>query len=366
MRLSLPVSFLLHAGLLAWAFINFQQTKPFKLPEPEPVEVAIITEDGLTRLTKGDRSAKKLEAAPAPPAPESKVVKETKKPKPPEPAAPPPPPPEPEPAKAEPPPPPKAETPPPPQRDEIAEKLAMLPPEPKGPTPEELAKQEAERKAAEAKAEAERKAEEERKKAEAKKKADEKRKKELAEKRRKELAEKRRKEREKKKREEAKRLAELKKQQRKKDDFESVMQRALLDKDPTRRPPPTGGSDASKTATRGPVAGAEEGRDTRLTASQIGLLGALMKQQVAKCWNINSGAEGADRIRIEVEIKLRPDGRLSGQPRVVSRGTGPLYADMANSALRALVQCEPYDLPKQLYKGGWDFMIVEFDPSRMY
>jgi colicin import membrane protein len=357
-RFSLPVSFLLHAGLLAWAFIHLERTKPFKLPEPEPVEVAIITEDGLTRLTKGDRSAKKLEAAPAPPAPESKVVKEIKKPKPPEPTAPPPPPPEP--AKAEPPPPPKAESPPEPKRDEIAEKLAMLPPEPKGPTPEELAKQEAERKAAEAKAE------EERKQAEAKKKADEKRKKELAEKRRKELAEKRRKELEKKKREEAKRLAELKKQQQKRDDFESVMQRALLDKDPTRRPPPTGGSDAFKTAERGPVAGAPDGKDTRLTASQISLLGAMMKQQVAKCWNINSGAEGVERIRIEVEVKLRPDGRLSGQPRVVSRGSGPLYADMANSALRALVQCEPYDLPKQLYKGGWDFMIVEFDPSRMY
>ena len=43
-----------------------------------------------------------------------------------------------------------------------------------------------------------------------------------------------------------------------------------------------------------------------------------------------------------------------------------LYSDMANSALRALKQCEPYDLPKALYKGGWDFMIVEFDPSQMY
>jgi colicin import membrane protein len=65
-------------------------------------------------------------------------------------------------------------------------------------------------------------------------------------------------------------------------------------------------------------------------------------------------------------VRLRPDGRLIQEPRVINSGVGPLFADAANSAVRALVQCEPYDLPRDLYEGGWDHMVVTFDPQRMF
>jgi len=145
------------------------------------------------------------------------------------------------------------------------------------------------------------------------------------------------------------------------------MQKALKDNDPRKRAPqPSGSQVAQASNVKGPLAGAPEGKDTRLTASQASLLGSLMKKQVQRCWNINAGADGIDKIKVEIEVKLGPDGRIQGQPRVVSRGSGPLYADMADSAMRALLQCQAYDLPKDLYKGGWDHMIVDFDPSRMF
>ena len=344
MRFSLPTSFALHGGLLAWALVGFQDVKPFKPVEPEPVEVAIISEDGLTRLRQGDRNSKNLEAAVAKEAPPSQAVKETPKAKPPDPTPPPPPPPEP--AKVEPPPPPPpktAEPPPPPkppepQKDEIAE-LAL-------------------KAEAEAKAEAERKAAEERKRLEDLKKRQEADKKRLDDLKRKQEAEK-------------KRLAELKKQEEAKkkpsDDFFDDMQKALKDNDPRKRAPqPSGSQVAAASNVKGPLAGAPEGRDTKLTASEASLLGSLMKKQVQRCWNINAGADGIDKVKVEIEVRLGPDGRIQAQPRIVSRGSGPLYADMADSAMRALLQCQPYDLPKHLYKGGWDFMIVDFDPSRMF
>lgn len=351
MRFSLPSSMLLHGGLLAWALIGLREVKPFKPPEPEPVEIAIITEDGLTRLRQGDRNAKNLEAAPAKDAPLSKAVKDTPKAKPPEPT---PPPPAPEPVKPEPP---KAAEPPPPV------KVAEPPPPPKPPEPvrDEIAelalKAEAE---AKAQAEAARKAEEERKRQEALKKKQE--------------DDRKRREALKKKQDEQKRLAELKRKQdeaKKKDEpFDDFMQKALKDNDPRKRAPqPSGSQIASASNVKGPLAGAPEGKDTRITASEANLLGSMMKKQVARCWNISAGAEGVERIKIEVEVRLSADGRIQGQPRVVSRGTGPLYADMADSALRALIQCQQpngYDLPKHLYKGGWDHMIVEFDPARMF
>ncbi len=368
MRAGLPISFLAHGALLAYAMLSIGSPTPFKVAEPEPVEVAIITEDGLTRLRQGDRSSKLLEAKEAPPAPDSKAEKPVNRPKPPEPAAPPP---EPEPPAAEmapPPPPPekKAEPPPEKQADPIADKLAMLPPVPQGPSPEELARQEAEKKAAE---EAKRKAEQEtkRREAEAKRKADEKKKAE--DKKRKELAEKKRRELERKKKlaEQRKREAEKRKKQQKQEDFFAEMQKALKDNDPTRKAAPAGGATTTSSATkRGPTAGAPEGTDTRLTASQNAMLGLLIKDAVKSCWNINTGAQGIENIVVKVEVKLNVDGTLAREPRVINSSPGPLFADTALSAIRAVKQCGPYDFPKNLYKGGWDQAIWTFDPRRMF
>lgn len=119
-------------------------------------------------------------------------------------------------------------------------------------------------------------------------------------------------------------------------------------------------------APNAPQAGTPKGKKARLTASQVSLLGAMMKREIARCWNINSGLDGVDRIVVQVEVKLKPDGRLKGQPKVVNQGRGAVFQDAAKNAVRALVQCEPYKLPKQFYKGGWDHMVVTFDPQKMF
>ena len=67
MQIGLTVSLLLHAMLLGWALVSFKATPPLKIPEIQPVEVAIITSDDLVRLRKGDRRSKKLETRPADP-----------------------------------------------------------------------------------------------------------------------------------------------------------------------------------------------------------------------------------------------------------------------------------------------------------
>ncbi|MEO1649936.1 MAG: hypothetical protein AAFR60_03025 [Pseudomonadota bacterium] len=116
------MSLTLHLGLLGWALINFAGTPPLKTPEVRPVEVAIISEDDLVRLKRGDRSSKKLKTR------KSEAKDEAKKPKP---------------VKRRPPPrrvvtappPPAAPKPPAkPQKDTIAEKIAALaPPKPDQP-----------------------------------------------------------------------------------------------------------------------------------------------------------------------------------------------------------------------------------------
>ena len=352
MNLALPLSFLLHAALLGWALISFEATPPLKIPEVQPVEVAIISPDDLVRLRQGDRSSKKLETRKAKTPEKTKPTKKKAR-KPPRRAVAPPQASEPPPATAEP----AKVEPAKPQQDKIAEKLAALQPLPKpAPTPEELKKKaEAERKAKEDKRKAEEKKKAEAKqKAEAKKKAEAKRKaeaKKRAERRRKKkLAEKRRRERE-----------------RRKKQFDPDKLTALLNKIPDKSPP-SGAQDSrpDRKLPRGPRAGAPEGRDNRLTASQISLLGTMVKNRVRDCWRVQTGISGADQLIVDVEVKMDPSGQLRGEPRVVNRSSSPIFRDAAINAVRAIKQCAPYDLPKNLYKGGWDHMVVTFDPQRMF
>lgn len=344
MNFGLAASIILHLGVLAWAVMTIAATPPFRPPEPEPVEVAIVTPDEIVRLKQGDRAVKQLEAKAAPTTDRSTAKKEPPRPKPPV-ATPPPPPPPKEAAKVEPPPEPKT--------DPIAEKLAMLPPDPApGPAPEELKRLEEQKKA-----------EEEKQRMEAQKQAE-------AEKKRKEERERRLREARKKKQEEAKRLAEAKKkaEELSKKSFEEKMAELiekspeLLDKDP--RQASAGGAPAASAAkAKGPTAGAPDGRDNTLTASQSAMLGLLVDRTYSDKWDISCGSQGVDQIQVKVAVRMKPDGYLDEAfpPRVTNKMSSPLFAAMADAALRAVVAAQPVDFPADLYKHGWDNFTINFN-----
>lgn len=361
MHLGLIVSLLVHAGLLAWAVLTIHRTEPLKMPELQPVEVAIVTADDLVRLTKGDRSSKNLEASGKDGAAKEPPKKEVKTPPPPPPpaAAPPPPPPE-QPKqddiaalmKNEPPPPEKkAEPPPPPKQPDPAP----------GPTPDDQAALQKKlddeaKKAEDAKAKA--KAEADAKKAEAdrlKKLADDK-------KRRDDLA---------------KKQAELKKKKEDeaKKSFANVenILKGIPDDGPQKalvsqqvKPAQPAGAAGPVTAKKGPQAGAPEGKDNKLTASEASMLIGTITGKVKQCWNINAGMDGAAQLIPRVEFELNRDGTVRGMPKVINSSPSPQFQDAASSAVRAIVQCQPYTgLPPERYE-NWEVVRLTFDPSQMF
>jgi colicin import membrane protein len=91
-----------------------------------------------------------------------------------------------------------------------------------------------------------------------------------------------------------------------------------------------------------------------------------MRQAVSRCWNINAGLDGIQQMVVKVEVRLNPSGELVGLPRIVNGQPSPVFKDAADSAVRALVQCAPYTLPPDKYAGGWEHMILTFDPARMF
>ena len=62
MRGGLIVSVLLHAAILGWALFTIQSQREMRVPEPEALAVDLVTQGELTKLRKGVRTAKQLEA----------------------------------------------------------------------------------------------------------------------------------------------------------------------------------------------------------------------------------------------------------------------------------------------------------------
>ncbi len=89
-----------------------------------------------------------------------------------------------------------------------------------------------------------------------------------------------------------------------------------------------------------------------------------------QCWNIPAGAKGAEGLRVTIRFRLSPEGELIGSPKVVDSGrmNSPgqeFYRTAAESALRAVRKCAPYDfLPKAQYD-LWRDMEIIFDPEHI-
>ncbi len=132
---------------------------------------------------------------------------------------------------------------------------------------------------------------------------------------------------------------------------------ALLDKSPDReRARQQNDSQSERQATRGQ----SNGRDSNMSISEIDLL----RRQISRCWNPPIGVQGAEDLIVAVRISLRRDGSLSGAPEIDGSVSGATGRVAAESALRAVRRCAPYQLPPEKYD-TWRDIRVTFDPRQM-
>jgi hypothetical protein len=110
-----------------------------------------------------------------------------------------------------------------------------------------------------------------------------------------------------------------------------------------------------------PVRGQSDGMQSSMSVNEIDALRA----RIAQCWSPPPGGLGADKIVVRIRLQLNEDGTLVGYPTVANRGTSPFFQAAADSAVRAVFQCQPYSLPSDKY-ALWRDMILNFDPSDMY
>ena len=114
-----------------------------------------------------------------------------------------------------------------------------------------------------------------------------------------------------------------------------------------------------------PISGSAKARDQPMTVSEID----AVKLQIRRCWILPAGANHAEGLVVKVRLFLHPDGSLSRQPEIVDaeRMLKPgqeFYRAAAESAVRAVLKCEPLRMPAKKYE-RWREMVLTFDPSEM-
>jgi outer membrane biosynthesis protein TonB len=147
----------------------------------------------------------------------------------------------------------------------------------------------------------------------------------------------------------------------KKRDFNADRIAALLNKIPDKTEATSKAADTPPEAKK-EAHGQSTGTEMTMSVNEIDALRA----KIAQCWSPPPGGLGAEHIVVRLRLQLNEDGSLVGYPSVENGGGSGFFQAAADSAVRAVYQCQPYSsLPADKY-AVWRDIILNFDPSQMY
>jgi outer membrane biosynthesis protein TonB len=109
--------------------------------------------------------------------------------------------------------------------------------------------------------------------------------------------------------------------------------------------------------------GAPTGSAAHLSQSELDALRA----KLISLWNPPSAiSSNPDQYVVTIRIRLTRDHRLLGQPEVLNSGSGPLFEATRDSAVRAVIQGQPYDMLSATTYDMWKEMDINFDPREVF
>ncbi len=125
---------------------------------------------------------------------------------------------------------------------------------------------------------------------------------------------------------------------------------ALLDKrDPSRQA--VTGAELNANAALGTATGAASANSATWTSA--------FQAQVERCWKKPYGALDQQKTEVAFDIRLKRDGTLEAMPVPVGSPGTPYLRAYQDSALRAIIACQPYNLPATMFD-QWKFFEPVF------
>jgi outer membrane biosynthesis protein TonB len=138
--------------------------------------------------------------------------------------------------------------------------------------------------------------------------------------------------------------------------FDARQVEALLDKRNATRV-----AAAGETLNTAPSLGLPNAGAAHMSLSELDAL----KRRLTQLWTPPAGARDPQELVVLVRIRLKPDGTLAAAPEVLNSGNSPLYIAARDSAKRAVIRGQPYDMLKPEHYEQWKDIEITFDPRDM-
>jgi hypothetical protein len=90
--------------------------------------------------------------------------------------------------------------------------------------------------------------------------------------------------------------------------------------------------------------------------------GPLFQAQVSRCWTKPDSGKEPRTAETVLRIKLSRSGALDGTPTVVNAARTPYTKAFEQSAIRAVIACQPYHLPDAFFDEWRHFEPVFSEP----
>jgi outer membrane biosynthesis protein TonB len=87
--------------------------------------------------------------------------------------------------------------------------------------------------------------------------------------------------------------------------------------------------------------------------------GSMFRQQVERCWKKPYGGIEVQKSEAAFAIRLKRDGTLEGMPAPEGTPATPYLRVYQESALRAIIECQPYNLPAAYFE-EWKYFTPVF------
>jgi len=107
--------------------------------------------------------------------------------------------------------------------------------------------------------------------------------------------------------------------------------------------------------------GAPSGLAAQLSQSELDALRA----RLAQLWSPPAGAKNPEELVVQIRMQLKPDGSLAGPPMVLTSGKTPLFMASRDSAIRAVLRGQPFDMLRPEHYEQWKDIEITFDPRDM-
>jgi colicin import membrane protein len=138
--------------------------------------------------------------------------------------------------------------------------------------------------------------------------------------------------------------------------FDPKRVEALLDKrDPTRM------AAAGEAVNNAASLGLANGQAAQLSQTELD----AFRRRLEQCWTPPLGVDANSKLRVVLRVLFKPDATVARPPELVAAPASALGPPMAESAKRAILRCQPFNMLKPEHYEQWKDIEINFDPQYM-